>query len=152
MSTLAISQCGDLKTRSWKCTSMKPQSIQNRYAYPLFGVLNRKNKKHMTRFDMSEKIWSLCQGALWTERRKFTLLNVSLGRSWRFSQTLGMERIFRNWWLFRFSRPCLPLQLGQHNRRTYMERDFLPALFDLPEGLHGLLYNLYQTADTIPFI
>ena len=75
------SQCGDLKTRSWKCTSMKPQSIQNRYAYSLIDVLNTKNKKHLARLDMSEKTWILCQGGLWTERRTFSLLNVSLGRS-----------------------------------------------------------------------
>ena len=56
---------------------MKPQSIQSRYAYSLIDVLNTKNKKHLARLDMSEKTWILCQGGLWTERRAFSLLNVS---------------------------------------------------------------------------
>ena len=36
-----------------------------------------KNKNHLTGLDMSEKIWILCQGGLWTERRTFSVLNVS---------------------------------------------------------------------------
>ena len=56
---------------------MKPQSIQNRYAYSMIDVLNKINEKHLTRLDMSEKTWILCQGGLWTERRTFSVLNVS---------------------------------------------------------------------------
>ena len=65
----------------------------------------KKIKKHLTRLVMSEKTLILCQDGLWTERRTFSLLNVSLGGSWWFSQTLEMGRIFSNWWLFRFPRP-----------------------------------------------
>ena len=87
---ISDSQCGDLKTRSWKYTSMKPQSIQNWYAYSLIDVLNTKNKKHLQRLDMSEKTWILCQGDLWTERRTFSLLNVSF-------QDLGDSRKSLKW-------------------------------------------------------
>ena len=51
------SQCGHLKTRYWKYTPMKPQSIQNRYAYSLIDLLNTKNKNLLTRLDVSEKTW-----------------------------------------------------------------------------------------------